>query len=41
MIAALEKSMEHVEMHGTTLSDNESLMLNNAIAVCMGKVGVK
>lgn len=41
MIADLEKAMGNVEKFGHTLSDNESLMLNNAVAVAMNRIGVK
>lgn len=41
MIADLEKAMGNVEEFGHTLSDNESLMLNNAVAVAMNRIGVK
>lgn len=41
MIADLEKAMKHIEVHGFTLSDNESFMLNNAVAVAMNRMGVK
>jgi len=41
MISDLEKAMNNVETHGSTLSNNESLMLNNAVAVAMNRIGVK
>ena len=41
MITDLEKAMGNVEKFGHTLSDNESLMLNNAVAVAMNRIGVK
>ncbi len=41
MIADLEAAMKNVEKFGHTLSDNESRMLNNAVAVAMNRIGVK
>lgn len=41
MIADLENAMNNVDTHGFTLSSNETLMLNNAVAVAMNRLGVK
>lgn len=41
MIADLENAMDNIDRFGHTLSDNESLMLNNAVAVAMNRIGVK
>ena len=40
MIDDLSKAMNNVDAYGYTLSDNQSLLLNNAVAVEMGKMGV-
>lgn len=41
MITDLEKGMANVEKLGFSLNDNESIMLNNAVAVAMNRIGVK
>lgn len=40
MIDDLTKAMDNVDTYGFPLGDNQSLMLNNAVAVEMGKMGV-
>lgn len=40
MIDDLAKAMDNVDTYGYTLGDNQSLLLNNAVAVEMGKIGV-
>ena len=40
MIDDLTKAMDNVDTYGFPLDDNQSFMLNNAIAVEMGKMGV-
>lgn len=37
----LNKAMENIETFGHTLSSNQSLMLDNAIAIAMNRIGVK
>ena len=41
MKADLDKAMYCIDQLGMTLSDNQDIMINNAIAYLMGKVGVK
>ena len=41
MVADIEEAMKNIEKFGYTLSDNEELMLNNAVAVAMNRIGVK
>lgn len=40
MINDLTKAMDNVDTYGFTLGDNQALLLNNAVAVEMGKMGV-
>lgn len=40
MIDDLTKAMDNVDTYGFPLGDNQSLMLNNAVAIEMGKMGV-
>lgn len=39
MINDLTKAMDNVDAYGFTLGDNQALLLNNAVAVEMGKMG--
>lgn len=41
MITDLKKAMDNVNEYGHTLSDNQSIMLNNAVTVAMNRIGVK
>lgn len=41
MVKDLLAAMDHIDTFGHTLSDNETLMLNNAVAVAMNRIGVK
>lgn len=41
MIVDLENAMNNIDKFGHTLSANESLMINNAVAVAMNRIGVK
>lgn len=37
----LKKGMENIQNMGFALSDNETLMINNAVAIAMNRIGVK
>lgn len=41
MITDLENGMNNVEKFGFPLKDNETMMLNNAVAIAMNRIGVK
>ena len=40
MIDDLIKAMDNVDTYGFTLDDNQALLLNNAVAIEMGKMRV-
>lgn len=41
MITDLENGMKNVEKFGFPMKDNETMMLNNAVAIAMNRIGVK